>query len=115
MPNSWFDDYGIHPAAGLAGLIGATVALLVEPFKEGVGIIGRLSALFVGTASSMYLAPALGTAFTLSNQTMTGAGFLLGVVSMSLTVGTIKLGQRFAAKPMEFIKGIYGRNKDKKE
>lgn len=92
---------GVKLGLAIAGLAGGVVSLsYVKPLNKWQAVL----AVFTGAVCAAYLTPLAISYFTLSPAGEHGAAFLIGVTSLNLVPGFIKLSDRFRSNPEEFKK-----------
>ena len=91
---------GIKLTVAIAGFAGGVVSLsYVKPLTKWQAFL----AVFTGAVCSNYLTPLVVEYFKPYPTGEGGTAFLVGLTSMNLIPGVIKLSERFREKPEDFL------------
>ncbi len=98
-----FEIFGIKIANLIAGLCGGLVSLV---FEKKLSFKRALLLIFVGAISSSYLTPILQHWIDFSEPTENAAAFLIGLMSMNILGGLLRLADSFESNPAKFYKNV---------
>lgn len=95
---------GLSKGATIGGFFGALASLKLI---EGLGFWGRISAIFFGWVTAVFVTPLaiLALDVTVSDRTELGIAFLLGVFGMSLLGATMKAIPELFTMLLSYVKG----------
>lgn len=103
---------GLKAGTLLAGFLGAMVSLR---FLKELTVIQALLAVVTGAVVAGYTAPIAKIYLTLNEPMEHGLGFLLGLTSMNLVPGVVRLTDKFKEDPFWFIDKLRGTSKTEGE
>lgn len=92
-------------AAALAGFFGSVVTL---SFVKDLPRLAMFSSVGTGAVTAHYVTPLVWVAFPVF-QGQFGVAFVLGILSMNLIPGLMKVGEEFAKSPLNLIRRILKR------
>ncbi len=99
---------GLKVGTLLAGFLGAVVSLR---FLQTITVPQAILAVVTGSVVAGYTAPIAQMYLSLSAPLEHGVGFLLGLTSMNLVPGVVRLTDKFREDPFWFIDKLRGTSK----
>ncbi len=96
---------GLKAGTLLAGFLGSVVSLR---FLQTLTVVQAVLAVITGAVVAGYTAPIVQLYLSLSAPVEHGVGFLLGLTSMNLVPGVVRLTDKFKEDPFWFIDKLRG-------
>jgi len=92
---------GIKLATAAAGFLGAVASLsAIKPLSR----TSAFMAVLTGAAVAGYITPVAAHYLTMPEELQNGAAFVLGLTSMHIVPGLLKLGEMFRDNPLAFLR-----------
>lgn len=92
---------GIKAVTAVAGFIGAVASLsAIKPLTRTQAVLAVLT----GAAVAGYLTPVAAHYADLNEELQNGVAFVLGLTSMHIVPGLLRLGEMFRNDPMSFFR-----------
>ena len=92
--------FGVKAATAIAGFAGAVVSLqAIKPLTQGQAVLAVLT----GALVASYGTPVVAHYLALTNELQNGIAFFLGLGSMHIVPGLIRIAEIFRSDPMGFF------------
>lgn len=99
----WIQQLGFKLPSLAAGFFGGIVSLTYE---KSVTFSRALLMIVTGAVCAGYLPPILNKWLNFGDSLENGLAFIVGLLSMKLVGGLMKLGERFEKNPLKTIKNL---------